>query len=117
MRTNNPVGTDIGRLGSVYLSSLRLRFHIMPALEKLVTSGLIVTTGAFVKKKPQIAEAIVAAINEAGSFIKANPRQAAEISLETEKTSRCLRQSVVRRRTDARRILQRNPSKINDPNR
>jgi NitT/TauT family transport system substrate-binding protein len=54
-------------------------------LGEKVTSGLLATTGAFVMKSPEIAEAIVAAIEEAGELIKAEPRQATEISLDAER--------------------------------
>jgi ABC-type nitrate/sulfonate/bicarbonate transport system substrate-binding protein len=76
--------------------SVHRLFFFSDYLGEKVTSGLLATTRAFMKKSPEIAEAIVGAIEEAGELIKADPRQAAEISLDAErprslstKPSRC----------------------------
>lgn len=62
-------------------------FYFSEYLGERVTSGLLATTGGFVKANPNVAKAIVAAVDEAGRFIKANPRKAAELLLESEKSS------------------------------
>lgn len=67
--------------------NVRRLFFFSEYLGERVTSGLLATRGDFIKKNPMTAKAIVAAIDEAGSYIKANHRKAAEIFLESEKSS------------------------------
>jgi ABC-type nitrate/sulfonate/bicarbonate transport system substrate-binding protein len=62
-------------------------FFFSDYLGERVTSGLLATKGSFIKGNPVAAKAIVAAIDEAGAYIRANPRKAAEIFLESEKSS------------------------------
>ncbi|POR48316.1 ABC transporter substrate-binding protein [Bosea psychrotolerans] len=65
-------------------------FFFSDYLGERVTSGLLASKRAFVEANPQVAKAVVAAIDEAGAYIKANPRKAAEIFLESEKSSLAL---------------------------
>jgi ABC-type nitrate/sulfonate/bicarbonate transport system substrate-binding protein len=67
--------------------NVRRLFFFSEYLGERVTSGLLASKRSFVEANPQAAKAIVAAIDEAGSYIKANPRKAAEIFLESEKSS------------------------------
>lgn len=67
--------------------NVRRLFFFSEYLGERVTSGLLASKRAFVEAQPQAAKAIVAAIDEAGSYIRANPRKAAEMFLESEKSS------------------------------
>ena len=49
------------------------------------TNGVLVATKLFSEANPRICAAVMAAFNEANAFIKANPRQAAEIYLAATK--------------------------------
>lgn len=62
-------------------------FFFSEYLGERVTSGLLASKRSFVEANPLAARAIVAAIDEAGAYIKANPRKAAEMFLESEKSS------------------------------
>lgn len=62
-------------------------FFFSDYLGERVTSGLLATRASFVGANPIAAKAIVSAIAEAGAYIKANPRKAAEMFLESEKSS------------------------------
>jgi len=68
-------------------ANVRRLFFFSDYLGERVTSGLLASKRSFVEANPQAAKAIVAAIDEAGSYIKANPRKAAEMFLESEKSS------------------------------
>lgn len=62
-------------------------FSFSDYLGQQVTSGLLATTQKFVIERQDAALAIVAAIDEADGFIKANPKEAADIFLAGEKSS------------------------------
>ncbi len=62
-------------------------FFFSDYLGEHVTSGLLATTGAFMKTQPAVAQSVVMAIGQADEFIKSHPRQAAEILLDSEKSS------------------------------
>ena len=49
------------------------------------TNGVLVATKQFHDANPKICAAVIAAFNEANAFIKANPREAAEIYLTATK--------------------------------
>lgn len=68
-------------------ANVRRLFFFSDYLGERVTSGLLASKRSFVEANPQAAKAIVAAIDEAGTYIKANPREAAEMFLESEKSS------------------------------
>ncbi|MCM2292637.1 ABC transporter substrate-binding protein [Allorhizobium sp. BGMRC 0089] len=62
-------------------------FNFSDYLGQQVTSGLLATTQTFIDDRKDAALAVVAAIDEADSFIKANPKEAADIFLASEKSS------------------------------
>lgn len=62
-------------------------FYFSDYLGEKVTSGLLATTGKFMDERKDAALAIVAAIDEADTFIKNNPKEAADIFLANEKSS------------------------------
>jgi NitT/TauT family transport system substrate-binding protein len=68
-------------------ANVRRLFFFSDYLGERVTSGLLASKRSFVEANPQTAKAIVAAIDEAGAYIKANPLKAAEMFLESEKSS------------------------------
>ncbi len=67
--------------------NVRRLFFFSDYLGERVTSGLLASKRSFVEANPTAAKAIVAAIAEAGVYIKANPRAAAQTFLESEKSS------------------------------
>lgn len=62
-------------------------FNFSDYLGQQVTSGLLATTGKFIADRKEASLAIVAAIDEADSFIRDNPKEAADIFLSSEKSS------------------------------
>ncbi|WP_171070435.1 ABC transporter substrate-binding protein [Methylobacterium terricola] len=62
-------------------------FYFSDYLGEKVTSGLLATTGAFMKTNEAAARGVVAAIAEAQDYIRKEPRKAAEIFLASEKSS------------------------------
>ncbi|MBW9071276.1 ABC transporter substrate-binding protein [Agrobacterium pusense] len=62
-------------------------FNFSDYLGQQVTSGLLATTGKFIDERKEASLAIVAAIDEAGNFIRENPKEAADIFLGSEKSS------------------------------
>ncbi|MDH0745184.1 ABC transporter substrate-binding protein [Pseudomonas sp. GD03842] len=59
-------------------------FDFSKQLNMRMTSGVLATTGKFVKQNPQLTEAVVAAIAKADDFIRDNPQRAAELFLASE---------------------------------
>lgn len=59
-------------------------FDFSTQLNMRMTSGVLATTGKFVKQNPQLTEAVVAAIAKADEFIRENPQRAAELFLSSE---------------------------------
>ncbi|WP_313331629.1 ABC transporter substrate-binding protein [Pseudomonas oryzihabitans] len=67
-------------------------FDFSRELDLRMTSGVLTTTGKFVKRNPKLSAAVVAAIGQAQDFIKAEPRKAAELFLQSEPSSLSLDQ-------------------------
>lgn len=67
-------------------------FDFSSELDKRMTSGVLTSTGRFVKNNPQLSAAVVAAINEANAYIRKEPRKAAELFLASEPSSLSLDQ-------------------------
>jgi NitT/TauT family transport system substrate-binding protein len=68
-------------------SRIHKLFNFSDYLGQQVTSGLLATTGKFIEERKDASLAIVAAIEEADSFIRENPQEAADIFLGSEKSS------------------------------
>ncbi|PVZ20528.1 MULTISPECIES: ABC transporter substrate-binding protein [unclassified Pseudomonas] len=68
-------------------------FDFSKALNMRMTSGVLATTGKFVKSNPHLAKAVVDAIAEADEFIRSNPRQAAQLYLDSEPSKLTLDQT------------------------
>ncbi|NIE73581.1 ABC transporter substrate-binding protein [Pantoea sp. Ap-967] len=67
-------------------------FDFSSALNMRMTSGVLTSTGRFVDKNPQLSAAVVAAIDEANTYIRKEPRKAAELFLASEPSSLSLDQ-------------------------
>lgn len=68
-------------------------FDFSKQLNMRMTSGVLATTGKFVKQNPQLTEAVVAAIAKADDYIRDNPQQAAELFLASEPSKLTLEQT------------------------
>ncbi|WP_426153157.1 ABC transporter substrate-binding protein [Pseudomonas sp. DC3000-4b1] len=62
-------------------------YDFSKALDLRMTSGVLTTTGRFVKNNPQLSASVVAAIDEAQAYIRSQPRKAAELYLASESSS------------------------------
>ncbi|AZF15553.1 MULTISPECIES: ABC transporter substrate-binding protein [Pseudomonas] len=62
-------------------------FDFSTELNLQMTSGVLTSTGRFVKKNPELSAAVVAAISEANDYIRKEPRKAAELFLASESSS------------------------------
>lgn len=62
-------------------------FDFSTELNLQMTSGVLTSTGRFVKKNPELSAAVVAAISDANDYIRKEPRKAAEIFLASESSS------------------------------
>ncbi|SEI21989.1 ABC transporter substrate-binding protein [Pseudomonas asplenii] len=62
-------------------------YDFSSALNLRMTSGVLTSTGRFVKNNPQLSAAVVAAIDEANAYIRREPRKAAELFLSSEPSS------------------------------
>lgn len=88
--------SDISEINSHFASSPFYYYELAkPGIHKVLhsyevvggkhTNGVLVATKRFYDANPKICVAVIEAFNEANAFIKANPRQAAEIYLAATK--------------------------------